>query len=147
MEIEKQIEELRAKRAALEVEYLAEKAERDLQDELAREQYGLENDEAFIEAEREIGPNGIKIALVIAPDGRGIIVRAPDLIRTKAFQAKKDPSDAELEHYISHCIHFPGKMKYKEIVKDFPLITNKVVEAVQDLGGASAKARAEKPRS
>jgi dephospho-CoA kinase len=139
-----QIEDIRAQRAKLEEETLEERKERQALSDLQKETYGLENDKAILEAEREIGPIGVKIALVVAPDGRGVIVRAPELIRTKAFQAKKDPSEAELEAYITGCVVFPDKGKYRGILKDFPLVTSTVATVIQELGGASGKARAEK---
>jgi len=139
-----QIEDIRSQRAQLEAESLEERKERQALAELQKETYGLENDQAILDAEREIGPVGVKIALVEAPDGRGVIVKAPELIRTKAFQAKRDPSDAELEAYITGCIVFPDKGKYRGIVKDFPLVTSTVATVIQELGGASQKARSGK---
>jgi len=142
--IAEQLEDIKAQRAKLEADTLAEREERSAEAELQKEIYGLETDEAILAAERDIGPVGVKIALVVAPDGRGLVVRAPELIKTKAFQAKKEPSDAELDAYITACVVFPDKGKYLGIVKDFPLLPSTVATVIQQLGGGVAKARAEK---
>lgn len=144
---DKELAELRAKRAAL----LAAKAARDVEEgaraKLEQERRALRDEQALDEAEQKFGPaleygtgaaDGRKIARVPTDLG-AVIVKRPNHVLFKRFQDSGEANSAEFDKLVRPCLVHPDPATFDRFLEEQPAILVRVAGAVATLAGVRMK--------
>lgn len=137
-EQQKELEELRAKRAALAEKRDKRAAERALVDELETTRRELADEEAIERLEEEHGPDGKAIGIVRTDLG-AVVVKRPIAAAFKRFQdlmSRDNPKRHELtEQLVKPCLLHPDKPTLDQMVAQQPHIMIRAGNKIAELAG------------
>lgn len=138
-ELEQRIEAVRAERARVQAERDRREKERELADELEREERALKDDQAIADAELEHGPLGKRIEAVRTGQGV-VIVRRPSPANFRRWQdrsvSSKDLTMDDAEQLVRPSLVYPDKVTFDAWVKNEPGILPRCAAACGRLAGA-----------
>ena len=133
-DVDSQLKELRAKRAALAEARQARELQRTPDEQLADERQALLDDQAIDSAEVEHGPVGKKIAVVKTAMG-AIILKRAHAAMFKRFQDKGSLKHDDLDRLVRHCLVHPASAAFDQIMDELPATMLRCADAVSVLAG------------
>lgn len=133
---ERELAEVRARRAALAAEREQRAASRLVADQLEAEKRGLRDEEAIEKAEAEHDPK--KIAVVHSDVGV-VIVKRPNHVLFKRFQDSGEVTSEECDKLVRPCLVYPDKASWDRMLEEQPALLLRCANAVATLAGVRAK--------
>lgn len=136
--------ELQRKHAELTAKRDAERAAVAEAREIKRLEIELENNEAILKAERELGEQGIECAVLFAPDGRAVILKKAPYALYRKFQDTPNTKASDIEQFVQSCRFYPDAEEFGDIQEAFPGLLIPCMTAIAHMAGGAAEAVAKK---
>jgi hypothetical protein len=146
-DLEKQLAEIRAKRAELEAKKAAREESEDISTQIARESRELRDAQALEDAEQKygraveygLGPaDGRKLA-VVHTDLGDVIVKRANHVLFKRFQDSGEATAQEFDKLVRPCLVHPDSTTFDRFLEEQPAILARVAGAVALLAGVRMK--------
>lgn len=147
LDLEKKLEEARAKRTAAALAREEAKRPARLQTELEREERAISDDEVIARLEDELGPIGRAIGVVRTDLGAVVLKRAtpPAFKKFQDLMARENPKQHELSgELVRPCLLHPAQAELDRMLAEQPHILIRCANVVSELAGVRAKEEAGK---
>ncbi len=128
------LEELRARREALEAAAEKRKEESASARELADETRAVALLEALAKLEPEFGSVGTGLAVISTPEG-SIVVKKPKAATYRKFVDEEKTSTEALGKLVKPCLAYPDVPEYQRLIEEFPAALTACADAVVRLAG------------
>jgi hypothetical protein len=133
-DIEQQIAEIHAKRAAL-ADAEAKRLESTPEERLALAQRGLAEDEALAAAQTQYGARAVRL---ISTEAGAIIVRRPHIAAFRKFQDAGELKSDTAEELVKASLVYPSKVEFDRIMRELPGCLTQAASVCVELAGFRA---------
>jgi hypothetical protein len=147
LDLERRLEEARAKRAAAAAAREEAKLPARLQTELEREERAMADDEVIARLEDEHGAVGRAIGVVHTDLGAVVLKRAapPQFKRFQDLMARENPKQHELsDTLVRPCVLHPSQGEFEKMLAEQPHILIRCANTISELAGVRTKEEAGK---